>query len=161
MLTSNLRDKSTNLGLLMIRVMLGVILMFHGSQKLFGAFGGPGLEGFAGFLTQLQVPVPMVSAVLAAVAEFGGGLALLVGAGTRLAAIPVVITMLVAAFKVHGGAFSVQAGGLEYPLSLAVFTAAIALTGAGEFSVDHWLTKAARRQPATGKIEPRRTAQHA
>lgn len=161
MSTSSLRGNSTNLGLLLIRVMLGVIFVFHGSQKLFGVFGGPGLEGFAGFLTQLHVPVPMVSAVLAAVAEFGGGLALLLGAGTRLAVIPVVITMLVAAFKVHGSAFSVQAGGLEYPLALAVITAAIGLTGAGELSVDHWLAKAGRRQPATGKIEPRRATQHA
>ena len=54
-----------DVGLLMIRLMLGVVFVFHGSQKLFGLFGGPGIEGFAGFLGQLGAPVPTVSALLA------------------------------------------------------------------------------------------------
>ena len=155
-----LTSSSLNAGLLLIRLMVGVVFVFHGSQKLFGAFGGPGLEGFAGFLTQLQVPMPMVSAVLAAVAEFGGGLALIAGLGTRFAAVPLVITMLVAAFKVHGSAFSAQAGGLEYALTLAVVSAGLGLTGAGAFSLDHWLGLRLRGQEKT-KIEPRRVTQQA
>lgn len=157
-----LSQHSLNAGLLAIRIMVGVVFVFHGSQKLFGAFGGPGLEGFAGFLTQLQVPFPMASAVLAAVAEFGGGLALIAGVGTRAVALPLVVTMLVAAFKVHGSAFSAQAGGMEYALTLAVISAGLGLTGAGAFSVDHLLGSSLKTQTSgSGKIEPRRVTQQA
>src|SRR3989337_594122 len=107
------RQHALDLGLLLIRTMVGVVFVFHGAQKLFGAFGGPGLEGFTGFLTQLEGPMPAGSAGLAPVAEFAGGLALIAGLGTRIAAVPLLVTMLVAAFKVHGAAFSAQAGGME------------------------------------------------
>jgi putative oxidoreductase len=152
------RFKLEDPGLLLIRAMVGVIFVFHGSQKLFGAFGGPGLEGFTGFLTQLQVPMPGVSAVLAAVAEFAGGLALILGLGTRVMAVPLVITMLVAAFKVHGAAFSVQAGGMEYALALAVISAGIALTGPGAWSLDALIARRLATAPASAKVTPRRVA---
>lgn len=150
------RQHALDYGLLVIRTMVGVVFVFHGAQKLFGAFGGPGLDGFTGFLTQLNVPMPGVSAVLAAVAEFAGGLALIAGLGTRVAALPVVITMLVAAFKVHGSAFSAQAGGMEYALTLGVVTAGLALTGAGRWSLDAVLGQRLATAPAQSLIQPRR-----
>ncbi len=152
------RQHARDLGLLLIRTMVGVVFVFHGSQKLFGAFGGPGLEGFTGFLTQLEVPLPGVSAVLAAVAEFAGGLALIAGLGTRVAALPLVVTMLVAAFKVHGTAFSAQAGGMEYALTLGVVTAGVAFTGGGQWSLDALLGKRFATSPASSTIQPRRVA---
>ena len=88
--------------LLLTRIMLGTVFIFHGSQKLFAAFGGPGIEGFSGFLSQLGVPFPELSAALAASAEFFGGILLVTGLGVRLAVVPMVFTMLVAAFTVHG-----------------------------------------------------------
>jgi putative oxidoreductase len=122
-------------GLFFIRGMLGVVFMFHGSQKLFGWFGGGGLSGTAGFMEQIGLPLPAVSAIMAGAAEFFGGLALLLGLGTRIATLPLVFTMLVAAFVVHGGAFSVQQGGMEYPLTLAIVLAGLGLTGGGRLSV--------------------------
>jgi putative oxidoreductase len=125
-----------DVGLLLIRVMLGVVFVYHGSQKLFGAFGGPGLEGFAGFMTKMGLPMPYLQAVLAGSAEFFGGLALLLGLATRLAVVPMVVTMLVASFMVHGKAFSVQNGGMEYPLTLAVVLVGLGLTGPGALALD-------------------------
>ena len=125
-----------DLGLLLTRLMLAAVFLFHGSQKLFGLFGGPGLDGFTGYLQSLNVPQPEIAAWAAALAEFAGGLSLLLGFGVRVFAIPLAFTMAVAAFKVHGHAFSVQNNGLEYPLTLGVLSLALALTGAGRFSVD-------------------------
>ena len=132
-----------DLGLLIIRVMPAVVFMFHGSQKLFGAFDGPGMEKFTGGLETMGIPMPTANAYLAACAEFFGGLALLLGAGTRIAVIPLVVTMLVASFVAHGTAFSLASGGMEYALTLAVVTAGLGLTGAGRFSVDGLLSSSA------------------
>ena len=127
--------------LLLIRLMLGVVFVFHGSQKLFGAFGGPGIEGFSGYLESLDVPMPLVSAWLASLAEFVGGLSLLTGLGVRLMAIILAFTMGVAAFKAQGGAFDLQKGGMEYPLTLTVVALALALAGAGRFSLDQLIIR--------------------
>jgi putative oxidoreductase len=154
---NRLREPAHGLGLLLIRAMVGVVFVFHGSQKLFGAFGGPGIEGFTGFLTQLEVPYPALNAYLAAIAEFGGGLALILGAGTRLVAVPLVITMLVASFSAHRGAFALPSG-MEYSLSLAVISAGLGLTGAGRWAVDAWIFKKALPPTNASKIEPRRVA---
>ena len=124
-----------DLGLLLIRLMLAVVFLFHGSQKLFGAFDGPGLEGFAGWLGSLDLPMPAASAFLAAAAEFFGGLALLLGLWLRWTTLPVAITMLVAAFSMHSG-FDGQQGGMEYPLTLAVVLVGLSLTGGGALTVE-------------------------
>ena len=63
---------SVDLGLLMVRLWIGLIGFIHGSQKLFGLFGGGGIKGFAGYLQTLHVPAPTASAVMAGLAEFGG-----------------------------------------------------------------------------------------
>ena len=123
-----------DIGLLLIRIMVGIVFMFHGSQKLFGIFDGPGLGGFAGYLESLGMPFPFVNSILAACAEFFGGLALLLGFGFPWINIPVAFTMLVAAYT-HWGAFSVQSNGMEYPLTLAFIVIGLAFTGAGQYRI--------------------------
>lgn len=131
--------RNVDLGLLLLRLIIGVVFMFHGSQKLFGAFEGSGIDGFAGYLGSLGLPAPELQAYAAAGAEFFGGLAVLLGLFTRLAAIPLTITMLVASFVAHAGKFSAQAGGMEYSLTLAVVCAALIAAGAGRYSLDNRL----------------------
>jgi putative oxidoreductase len=121
-------------GKLVIRLMIGLVFVFHGAQKLFGAWGGPGIDGMAGYNASLGIPLPELSAYLAAFAELFGGLAIAAGIFTRLAAVPVVFTMLVAGFVAHTG-FAVQAGGGEYPLTLAAVTAGLAIAGPGRLTI--------------------------
>lgn len=124
------RDTMTNTGLLLMRLMLAIVFIYHGQGKLFG-----GLDGFAGYLSSLGVPLPKMAALLAALSEVGGGLVLLSGLGFRFALWPLVFTMLVASFSAHPGKFSAQNGGMEYALTLAVMVAGLALVGAGDFTV--------------------------
>lgn len=124
--------RSLDLGLFLIRAMIGVVFVYHGAQKLFGWFGGYGLEGTAGFMETLGLPLPMASALMAGATEFFGGLALLTGVFHRLLAAPLTITMLVAAFTAHSG-FGAANGGMEYPLTLAIVSAGLFFTGPGSF----------------------------
>jgi len=117
-------------GLLLMRLMLATALLYHGSQKLFGAFDGPGLEGFGGWLASMDVPMPKVSAFLAAAAEFSGGAFMLLGVGVRLAAIPAAFTLYVGAFMAHTGY-----GDREHALLIAVFLTALILTGGGSLTI--------------------------
>jgi putative oxidoreductase len=133
-INDGLQRTMTDTGLLGMRVMLGVVFMFHGSQKLFGCFGGSGIEGFAGFLDSLGIPLPTLNAYMAGGAEFFGGLSLLIGVGSRLMSVPLTITMLVAAFTVGKG-FNVLTGGMEYPLTLAVVAAGLGLIGPGRLTL--------------------------
>lgn len=129
------RQGLVHAGLLLIRLMIGVVFVFHGSQKLFGAFGGPGLQGFSGYLESMRIPFPYLSAVLAGCAEFFGGLAVFTGVGMRLLAVPLAFTMLVGCFTAHAGKFSVQEGGMEYALTLCVVVIGLALTGPGQWTL--------------------------
>lgn len=143
----------TNLALLSMRLMLSVVFIYHGSQKLFGAFGGHGLEGFAGYLGSLGVPLPGLNALLAASAEFFGGLALLTGVGMTLMALPLSFTMLVAAFTAHTG-FSAVNGGNEYTLVLAVAVIALGLTGPGAYSLSAlWQNASANETKSELKLQ--------
>ena len=123
-----------------IRLILAVVFTFHGSQKLFGAFGGPGIEGFAAYNESLGIPFPLLGSYMAAATEFFGGIVLLLGVGARFAAVPMVFTMLVASFVAHSG-FDIQQGGMEYSLTLAVVLVAIALHGPGEWTVSRLLKR--------------------
>jgi putative oxidoreductase len=145
--------RSIDAGLLLLRAISGCVFLFHGSQKLFGAFGGHGLEGFAAMLEGLQIPAPLFAAYLSACTEFFGGLALLLGVGVRIAALPLVINMLVASFTVHGGKFDATKGGMEYPLTLAFVVAALALTGPGSFSVAALFPRRPSAE-ASGRVAP-------
>lgn len=124
-----------NAALLLTRVWLGVIGFYHGGQKLFGWFDGHGIDGFAGFLTSLKVPLPTLSAYMAGGTEFFGGLLIAIGLLTRPAAGLFMFTMLVAAFTAHAGKFGAQNGGGEYALTLAVVSAGLVLSGAGRFAL--------------------------
>lgn len=126
----NLTDEA----LLLLRLVLGAVFIAHGGQKVFGWFGGHGLEGTAQFMATMGVPTAL--AYLAAFTEFFGGLALVGGLLTRLASLGLFFTMAVAIVKVHlaGGFFAPQ--GFEYPLALAAMALALVLTGAGRYSLD-------------------------
>ncbi len=126
------RLHSPNLGLFLIRAMLAVVFLFHGSQKLFGAFGGYGLDGTSQWMSSIGIPMPYVSALLAALAETLGGVALATGLFFRPMLVPLAFTMVVAAFVGHGGkGFDAAAGGMEYPLTLLTVVVGLIFTGPG------------------------------
>lgn len=126
---------SHDLALLVLRLWLGVVGFYHGSQKLLGLFGGPGIKGFAGFLADLHVPAPTASAVLAGGSELVGGVLVAVGLLPRLFAIPFLFTMLTAWATAHHFAFDVQQHGGEYPLMIAVALLTIIIAGPGKYAV--------------------------
>src|SRR5436190_1487627 len=128
------------LGLLIIRVIAGLTMAAHGSQKLFGWFDGPGRRGTAGMMEGLGYREPAIMASLAGLAEFSGGLGLALGFLTPLAAIAIVVVMLNAAFTVHlKNGFWNTAGGYEYPLVMSAVAVGIATAGPGDASVDNAL----------------------
>ena len=130
----NSSTQRIDLALLALRLTAGAVFVYHGAQKLFGAFGGYGIEGTAGWMESIGIPFPVLSASLAGGAEFFGGLALIVGLGARLLSIPLTFTMLVA-IATTGGVFDNTAGGFEYPLVLAVLVASIGLVGPGRYAL--------------------------
>jgi putative oxidoreductase len=125
------------LGLLMLRLVVGLTLAAHGAQKLFGWFGGYGLNGTGGFLEQLGFVPGRRHALFAGLAELGGGLLLALGLATPLAATLIISVMFVAIATVHikHGFFN-QNQGYEYALTLAVVALSLAIIGAGPISVD-------------------------
>ena len=120
-----------------LRVGAGVIFMAHGAQKLFGWFGGYGLEGTGGWMESIGLAPGYLMALMAGSAEFFGGLLLVLGLLVRPSAAVLAITMLVAIFAVHfeNGLFMAN-NGYEFGLSLLVISAALAIRGAGSYSVD-------------------------
>lgn len=121
--------------LLLLRGMAGIVFVFHGAQKLFGAFGGYGLDGTAWFFGEkLGLPFPYLSAILAGGTEFFGGLLLIAGLLFRPAAAIVAFTMAVAASTHLPNGFAANAGGAEYPLTLLVVLIALALLGPGRWT---------------------------
>ncbi len=119
-----------------LRLVLGAIFLGHGGQKLFGWFGGYGLQATAGFFADKLGMTPGIFwAALAGGGEFFGGLLVLLGLVTRFGALNIAIVMLVAIVRVHWGTFFGPTG-IEYPL--AVFGSAVALliAGGGALSVD-------------------------
>lgn len=137
-------NRSADLGLFLLRAVLAVVFVYHGSQKLFGWFGGYGIEGTAGWMASIGIPLPTLSTILAGSAEFFGGIALLLGVGTRVASLAVAFTMLVAIATVHHSAFDARAGGMEYQLTLGTALVALALIGPGRIAVERLLAAGAR-----------------
>ncbi len=124
-----------------LRIALGVIFLSHGGQKLFGWLGGKGLEGTAGFFAgKLGLNPGILWALLAGIAEFGGGLLVVLGLFTRLGALFISTVMLVAIFKVHWGTFFMPTG-IEYTVSLFAAAVALLIAGGGKFSLDTLLAK--------------------
>jgi putative oxidoreductase len=124
-------------GLLVLRLVLGVIFIGHGAQKLFGSFGGPGLKGTAGFFEQLGIKPPYLMAVLAGLAEVVGGILVILGFLTPLATLALIVVMIVAVLTVHlKNGFFVTNGGYEFNLALAGMALTLLIVGAGAYSLD-------------------------
>jgi len=120
----------------MVRVAAGLFLVPHGAQKLFGWFGGYGLEATGQFFVA-KLGLPASLALVAGLIEFGGGLLLAAGLATRAAAALVAGLMAVAIVHVHLGAgFFWTDGGYEYPLLWAIIALSYAIRGGGRYSVD-------------------------
>lgn len=121
-----------DLGLTILRIVLGIVFVMHGGQKLF-VFG---LDGVAGGFAQMGVPAPGLTGPLTALVEFFGGLALVFGLLSRLAAVGLIVVMLGAIAMVHIAAGFFAPNGFEFPLTLIAGLAAIVLIGPGRFSLD-------------------------
>jgi putative oxidoreductase len=126
------------LGLLVLRVVVGLLFMGHGAQKLFGMFGGYGIQGTGGFFESLGLRPGRFHAFNAGAAEFAGGALLALGLLTPLAAVLLIGTMTVAIATVHWskGVWSSE-GGYEYNLVLIAAVFALTATGPGNWSLDH------------------------
>jgi putative oxidoreductase len=119
---------AVDVSLLIVRVIAGVIFAVHGSQKLFGAFGGPGLAG----VVSMMGPI----GYLVTIGEFFGGLGLIVGFLCRFSATSLIIIMIGAVAKVHGQhGFFLSNGGFEYNLALIGLLLPIWLVGPGRFAI--------------------------
>jgi len=132
--------------LTMLRLVLGVVFFAHGAQKLLGWFGGYGFHGTVGFFEHLGMPAPVAFLIICT--EFFGGLGLIVGLLTRIAALGIGVEMIGAIFMVHltNGFFmnwyGTQKGeGFEYHLLAIAIAAVLLLRGAGKFSADGALSK--------------------
>ncbi|MFC4767061.1 DoxX family protein [Effusibacillus consociatus] len=125
-----------NAGLLIIRLVVGLLFAGHGAQKLFGWFGGYGIKGTAGWMESIGIKpgVPMV--VLAGLAELVGGLLFAGGVFLPIAAVLLIGTMFVAILKVHvKNGLWVTSNGYEYNLVLIAVVLGVALIGAGEYTL--------------------------
>lgn len=124
--------------LLLLRLVTGGLVAGHGAQKLFGAFGGHGLDGTAGWLESLGLKPGRAWAGMAGGGEFGGGVLTLLGLGGPLGSIMTISAMAMATAKTHWGKpIWATEGGAELPLTNIAAAAALALTGPGAYSLDH------------------------
>jgi len=131
---------AAGLDTLPVRIAVGAIFAAHGAQKLFGWFGGYGLEGTAGWMASIGLEPGLLLATLAGSAEFFGGLFLIIGLLVRPSAIVLAITMVVAIVTVHfeNGLF-MSNNGYEFALALLVISIGLIVRGAGSLSVDRAL----------------------
>lgn len=129
-------------GLTVLRVIVGIIFIAHGSQKLFGAFGGYGLEGTGQYMESIGLTPGYLMALLSGSAEFFGGVAVLIGLLARPAAAVLILLLAVAIFSVHisNGLFMAN-NGYEFALALLGGSIAVLIEGAGKLSVDRVIAK--------------------
>lgn len=127
---------------LALRIPIGIIFMAHGAQKLFGWFGGYGLEGTGQWMASIGLNPGVLMAFLAGSGEFFGGLFILLGLLTRPAALVLSLTMLVAIFAVHfeNGLFLAN-NGYEFGLALLAASVSLALSGAGKMALDNLMNQ--------------------
>jgi putative oxidoreductase len=129
-----------DLGLLVIRLVIGVLFIGHGAQKLFGWFGGHGLKGTGGWFDSIGMKPGVTLALIAGLSELVGGLLFALGLLTPLAAILIAATMFMAIVKVHGqNGLWATSNGYEYNLTLLAMAIGIALIGPGQYAVDAFL----------------------
>jgi putative oxidoreductase len=126
---------ATDWGLLILRIGLGVIFVAHGCQKVFGWFGGHGLEGTAAMMHGgLGIPVPL--AYVASFTELLGGLAVLLGLFTRIGAAGIAVVMVVAIATVHWkNGFFLEKQGFEYPMALLAMALSLIVAGPGRIAI--------------------------
>lgn len=134
-----------DVGLLIGRLVVGLVFVAHGLQKFDQGLGATG-EGF----DQMGLPAPSASATFQAILEVAGGALLVVGALTPLVGVLLAASMVVAAVLVHSDAFYVSDGGWEFVGVLAAASLMLALTGPGRYSVDALLGRRAQKTPAEG-----------
>lgn len=133
---------TTGLDTLPIRLGAGAIFAAHGAQKLFGWFGGYGLEGTAGWMESIGLEPGLLMAAMAGSAEFFGGLLLIIGLLVRPAALMLAITMAVAIITVHlSNGFFLANNGYEFGLALLAVSVSLVARGAGNLSADRWLQR--------------------
>lgn len=141
-LISRLLTTSNSFAPLALRVPAGIIFMAHGAQKLFGAFGGYGLEGTGQWMASIGLEPGYLMALLAGSAEFFGGLAILLGLLVRPAAAALAFAMLVAIFAVHiGNGLFMSNNGYEFGLALLAISASLLISGGGALSADRVLSR--------------------
>ena len=129
-----------DIGLLIIRLVIGALFIGHGAQKLFGWFGGYGLKGTGGWFESIGMKPGVTMALFAGLAELIGGILFALGLLTPLAGIMIAGTMLMAIVKVHGpNGLWATSNGYEYNLTLLAVAIGIALIGAGQYSLDAFL----------------------
>lgn len=144
-ISSFLNTNARNWALVAPRLAVGIIMAAHGSQKLFGWFGGYGLQGTGGyFASQLGLTPGVFWAGLTGGGEFLGGLLLLLGLATRFGALTTAIIMAVAMSTAHRGAFFLPAG-MEYALTIFSVAIALLIAGGGALSVDARLSSRSQR----------------
>jgi putative oxidoreductase len=129
-----------NIGLLIIRVVIGVIFMGHGAQKLFGWFGGYGIKGTGGWFESIGIKPGAAMALLTGLTELIGGILFTLGLLTPLAGIMIAGTMVMAIAKVHApnGLWSTE-NGYEYNLTVIAVVIGVALIGPGQYALDAFL----------------------
>lgn len=130
-----------DLALLLIRIAAAIAFLYHGCAILFGAFGGPGPQGFAAFMH-----MPVAVGYLVGLAQVAGGIAILTGVLIRVGAVCVSIVMLGAIFIVHmPHGLDINKGGYEYALTQLLIAIALLLTGAGKYSLNGILPASLRK----------------
>jgi len=133
---------NTSLSQLALRIPVGIIFVAHGAQKLFGSFGGYGLEGTGQWMASIGLEPGYLMALLAGSAEFFGGLALILGLLVRPAAAVLAFTMVIAIVTVHiGNGLFMSNDGYEFGLALLAALVALAISGAGRGSLYAMLSK--------------------
>jgi putative oxidoreductase len=143
--------RAVDVAAVVLRRVLAFVFVGHGGQKLFGWFGGGGIDGTTAFFSSLDIPAPHFFAVFVGLTELGGGLLLAAGLLTVVAAVALIGDMLVAIVTLTGGhGFFVETpnGGWEINLVILGLLSALAAIGAGAWSVDHALGLGRVRTPA-------------
>ena len=140
--THSLLESRAGLAALALRVPTGIILAAHGAQKLFGWFGGYGLEGTGQWMDSIGLSPGYLMALMAGGAEFLGGLALIIGLLVRPASAVLAFAMLIAIFSVHisNGLF-MSNNGYEFGLALLAVSVSLIFSGGGRASVDALLAR--------------------